>query len=72
MALYTFNFGPGNFENNLHCIINKALTDNDVESLSMVRGLLFLVIQSIRKLSRASGRTLYRGMRDTVGKYVHP
>ena len=54
VVLYTFNFGPSNFENNLY---NKALTDNDVESLNMVRGLLFLVMQSIRKLPRASGRT---------------
>ena len=71
VVLYTFNFGPSNFENNLYCIINKALTGNDVESLNMVRWLLFLVIQSIRKLPRVSGRTLYRGMRDTVGKYMH-
>lgn len=68
VAVYTFDFGPEMAEINPYRIINKVLVENSKEELQKVRDLLFIILSALRKLPRVEGKTLYRGMKETVNK----
>ena len=63
LAMYTFDFGAKHYESNPFRLINKGLVGGTTESLTRIRGLLYLVTTALRKLPRVTGRTLYRGVR---------
>lgn len=71
VALYTFDFGPSKYEMNPYRIINKALSGLGEESMERASGLMHIVMRSLRKLPKVTGRTLYRGLRETVGKEAY-
>ena len=56
VAMYTYDFGSKDFENNPYRIINRNFAE-----MQRVSGLLYLVISALRKLPRVTGGTLYRG-----------
>ena len=66
IALYTYDFGAEDFENNPYRIINKSIASGNYNSLQQASGLLYLVMSALRKLPRVTGRTLYRGVRGKV------
>ena len=59
--MYTYDFGPKNFESNPYRIINRNFAE-----MQRASGLLCLVMSALRKLPRVTGRTLYRGVRGEV------
>ena len=61
MAMYTYDFGPKDFESNPYRIINRNFAE-----MQRVSGLLYLVMNALRKLPRVRGRALYRGVRGEV------
>ena len=66
VALYTFDFRGNDFEFNPYRIINKALAFSNEAELRRASGLLYIVMCSLRKLPRCTGKTLYRGVRGGV------
>lgn len=68
IAMYTYDFGSKEFESNPYRIINKSLADRNYAALQRASGLLYLVLTALRKLSRVTGITLYRGVRGRVNK----
>ena len=62
VAMYTYDFGPKDFESNPYRIINRK----NFAEMQRVSGLLYLVMSALRKLPRVTGRTLYRGVRGEV------
>ena len=59
--MYTYDFGSKDFESNPYRIINRNFAE-----MQKASGLLYLVMSALRKLSRVTGRTLYRGVRGEV------
>ena len=59
--MYTYDFGPKDFESNPYRIVNRNFTE-----MKRASGLLYLVMSGLRKLPRVTGRTLYRGVRGGV------
>ena len=57
--MYTYDFGPKDFESNPYRIINRR----NFAEMQRASGLLYLVMTALRKLPRVTGRTLYRGVR---------
>ena len=66
IAMYTYDFGPGEFECNPYRIINTSLVGRNFNSLQRASGILYLVMTALRKLPRVTGMTLYRGVRSEV------
>ena len=60
--MYTYDFGPKDFESNPYRIINRS----NFAEMQRVSGLLYLVMRALRKLPRVIGRTLYMGVRGEV------
>lgn len=71
IALYTYDFGPGDFESNPYRILNTALASNNSNDLKRVRGLIFIVTRALRKLPICENITLYRGIRDNVDRDMY-
>lgn len=71
IAMYTYSFGERDYEDNPYNLINSALLDNDIRALQDVGGVLYHVMNSLRKLPRYSGKTLYRGMRESIDKRLY-
>ena len=59
--MYTYDFGPKDFESNPYRITNRSFAE-----MQRASGLLYLVMNALRKLPRVTGRTLYRGVRGEV------
>lgn len=66
ITMYTYDLGSTDFEYNPYRLINKALSDGNKQDFDKIRGLLFLVMSSLRKLKRVEGETLYRGIRRAI------
>ena len=66
IAMYTFDFGVGDFELNPYRVINRTLAEGKLDALEKVSGMLYLLMTALRKLPRVTGRTLYRGLRCNV------
>lgn len=66
IAMYTYEFGGKEFENNPYRIINRGLVEKKLDKLRDMDGLLYLVMTALRKLPRVTGITLYRGVRGEV------
>ena len=60
--MYTYDFGSKDFESNPYRIISRR----NFAEMQRASGLLYLVMSALRKLSRVTGRTLYRGVRGEV------
>ena len=63
IAMYTFDFGPENYEMNPYRMVNRELIGRNTKTLMEVKDLLYLVMHALRKLPRVTGQTLYRGVR---------
>ena len=66
IAMYTYDFGPGEFESNPYRIINTSLVGRNYAGLQRASGILYLVMTAMRKLPRVTGKSLYRGVRSEV------
>ena len=66
VAMYTYDFGFRDFENNPYRIVNRSLAGRNYANLQKASGLLYLVMTALRKLPRYTGCTLYRGVRGEV------
>ena len=63
VGLYTFDFGRDeDYERNPYRVINRALASRAEGELERASGLVLVVLRSLRKLPRCTGRTLYRGV----------
>lgn len=62
IAMYTYDFGPANFESNPHRIINRSLLSKNIAEMQKASGLLYLVMVALRKLPKVTNARLYRGI----------
>ena len=60
IAMYTFDFGTGDFEANPSSIINKAIGEKRTDDLEKASDLIYLLMTALRKLPRITGMCLYR------------
>ena len=58
IAMYTFDFGTGNFERNPCTIINNSIKENGLDNAGVLARLLLV---ALRKLPRCGDRELHRG-----------
>ena len=61
IAMYTFDFSEGDPENNPYRRTNKALSEENVLEFRKIDWLFYILLTSLRKLTRVCGITLYRG-----------
>ena len=66
IAMYTYDFGPKNFEMNPYRIINRVLVTRSTMDMQRIKDILFLVMTALRKLHPVRNRILYRGVRSAV------
>ena len=50
IVTHTYDFDPGELENNPHRIINRSLVGRNYAGLQRASGLLYLVMTALRKL----------------------
>lgn len=68
IAMYTYDFGPKEFEYNPYRILNRSLAERSYADLQKASGIMYLVMTALRKMSRVTGTTLYRGVRGEINK----
>ena len=66
VAMYTYDFGGNEYENNPYRIINKGLVERNYAELQRASGLLYLLMSALRKLPKVTGKVLYRGVRGKM------
>lgn len=67
IALYTFEFANIEYLESAPCrIINRNLVKRNYVSMQQAGGMIYLVMNALRKLPRCSGETLYRGVKSYV------
>lgn len=71
IAMYTFDFGTGDFECNPCMIINKGVLGMKAEDVTKAAKLVNLLITALRKLPRREGITLYRGVSYEADKSLY-
>ena len=72
VAMYTFDFGPKEYDHNPYRIINRELNGRTANGLIRIRDALYLLMKALRKLPIVKGKTLYRGVKcrvDTQDQY---
>ena len=65
VAMYTFDFGTGNFDHNPCTIINNAIRKRNADK---VAGLVYLFMSALRRLPKHKSKRLYRGIKHNVEK----
>ena len=67
VAMYTYDFESfEEFDNDPFRVSTKSLTRRNYASMQKACGMLYLAVAALRKLSRVTGVTLYRGVRSGV------
>ena len=66
IAMFTYDFGQDEMEYNPYRLINKPLGERNIAGLQRISSLLYILIRSLRKLPRVSGKTLYRAIDRNV------
>ena len=64
IAMYTME--EGDLERHPYRLINEALMQGDIESLTPVKDLIYLVMRALRKMPIVYNKPLYRGIRSNV------
>eukprot|EP00727_Mastigamoeba_balamuthi_P009817 m51a1_g5458 hypothetical protein (1344) ;mRNA; f:232243-237797 len=66
IALYTFDLGSVLYDLNPYRVLNSALFERNTLALRSVRGLLYRLLQALRKLPPVTGAVLHRGVAAQV------